>query len=162
MPLSCWEGAAIDFSQIVAYVLAQAQWVGPSLLGAGLVVRLLGRALSRALFAAGILATAGIAFQEWQVLHSTVVAGGILLVGLVIFGLLAWTVRGLSFVFALVLIAAAFYLILYGWMGPTYVATANGSLIWAGSTILTMILSGLRGHWARVAAIPAMAAGVVH
>lgn len=159
-------GAETDLTQIVPqivpYVLAHAQWVGPVLLGAGLLVRLLGRAIARFLFVAGVLATAAVAYQEYQLLHSTVVAGGILLVGLVIFALLAWTVRGLSFLFALALIAAAFYLILYGWAGPAYVATTTGELVWAGATILTMIAGGLRGFFARRMPVAGLAAGVAH
>ena len=159
-------GAETDLAQIVPqivpYVLAHARWVGPGLLGAGLLVRFLGRALSRALFVAGLLATAAVAYQEYQLLHSPVVAGGILLVGLVIFGLLAWTVRGLSFLFALALIAAAFYLILFGWVGPAYVATTTGELVWAGATIFTMTASGLRGFLARRAPIAGLAVGVPH
>ena len=155
-------GAETDLSQIVPYILAHAQWVGPALLGTGLLVRLLGRALARSLFVAGLLATAAGAYQEYQALHSIVVVGGILLVGLVIFGLLAWTVRGLSFVFALALVAAAFYLILYGWAGPAYVATTTGALEWAGATILTMIAGGLRGVFARRVPIAGLATGVAH
>lgn len=124
-------------------------------------MRLLGRTLARSLFVAGLLSTAAVAYQEWQVLHSAIVAGGILVVGLVVFGLLAWTVRGLSFFFAFALIAAAFYLTLYGWMGPDFVATTNGALAWAGATILTMIVTGLRG-WAHRLPLPVAAAGVVH
>ncbi|HYM39119.1 MAG TPA: hypothetical protein VEY12_03090 [Thermoplasmata archaeon] len=133
-----------------------------ALLGVGLLVRLLGRALARSLFVAGLLATAAVAYQEYQLLHSTVVAGGILLVGLVIFGLLAWTVRGLSFFFAFALIAAAFYLILYGWAGPSYVATTTGELTWAGATIFTMIVSGVRGFLTRRVPVAAVATGIIH
>lgn len=152
----------MDLSQVVPYVLAHAQWLGPALLAAGVVVRLLGRWLARSLFAAGLLATLAIAYQEYQVLHSSAVATGILLVGLVVFGLLSWTVRGLSFFFAFVLIAAAFYLILYGWEGPSYVATTSGELVWAGATILTMIVSGVRGFLLRRVPVAAVAASAIH
>lgn len=142
----------MDLSQIVPYVLAHAQWIGPALLGVGIVVRVLGRGLSRILFAAGVLAAAAFAYQEWQAVHNPLLAGGILLAGLIIFGLLAWTIRGISFLFAFVLLAAAFYLIVYAWMGPAFVGTTIGSLTWAGATILTMIVTGIRGRWLRPAA----------
>ena len=135
----------MDLSQIVPYVLAHAQWIGPALLGAGIAVRLFGRALSRVLLVAGLLATAAVAYQEWQVAHSLLWAGGILVAGLVIFGLLAWTVRGISFLFAFARLAGAFYLILYAWMGPAFAGSILGSLTWAGATIATMIVTGVRG-----------------
>ncbi len=147
----------MDLSQIVPYVLAHAQWIGPALLGVGVLIRVFGRVLSRILFVAGFLATAGLAYQEWQVLHSTVVAGAILLVGLVVFGLLAWTIRGISILFAFVLLAAGFYLALYGWMGASYASSTLGSLSWAAATILTMIGTGFRARVARGVAGAALA-----
>ena len=108
-------------------------------------MRLGGRAISRALFAVGFLATATFAYQEWQTLHSLLVAGGILVAGLIVFGLLAWTVRGISFLFAFALLAGAFYLILYGWMGPAFTGSTLGSLTWAGAAIVTMTITGFRG-----------------
>ncbi len=152
----------IDVTQVLPYVLAHAQWVGPALLGAGVIVRVLGRAIARMLLMAGILATAAFAFQEWQAVHSLVVAGGILLVGLAIFGLLAWTVRGVSFLVGFALLAAAWYLVLYGWIGPSYVGTNTGLLTWAGATIITMILTGLRGGWARRMPVPSVGVGALH
>ena len=150
----------MDLSQIVPYLLVHAQWVGPALLGAGILVRVLGRALSRVLLVAGVLAVAAFAYQEWQAAHSVLLAGGILLAGLVIFGLLAWTIRGISFLFAFVLLAAAFYLIVYGWMGPSFVATTIGSLTWAGATILTMIGTGVLNGLRR-ASVPVAATGAI-
>ena len=135
----------MDLSQIVPYILTHAQWIGLALLGAGILVRIFGRALSRVLFVSGVLAVAAFAYQEWQAVHNLLLAGGILLAGVVVFGLLAWTIRGISFVFAFVLLAAAFYLIVYGWMGPSFAGTAIGSLTWAGATILTMVVTGIRG-----------------
>lgn len=150
----------MDLTQIVPYVLAHAQWLGPALLGVGILVRVFGRALSRLLFGAGLLATSAFAYQEWLVLHSVYVAAGIFLLGLVVFGLLAWTIRGISFLFAFVLIAAAFYLSVYGWMGPTFAGSTVGSLTWAGATILAMITTGLHGRLARGAAGAAIGAGI--
>lgn len=136
----------MDLSQVVPYVLAHAQWIGPGLLTVGLIVRILGRTISRALLAAGVLATLAVAYGQWQIAHSLLWAGGILVAGLVVFGLLAWTIRGLSFLFAFGLFAAAWYLILYGWAGPSFVATTTGSLAWAGAAILSMVVSGLGGR----------------
>ena len=150
----------MDLSQVAPYILAHAQWIGPALLAAGLAVRLAGRVLGRFLLAVGVLATAILAYQEWQSLHSLPVAGGILLVGLVLFGLLAWTVRGISFLFAFVLLAAAFYLILYGWMGSGFAGSTMGSLTWAGATVLTMIVTGLHGLVVRHAAGAALGTGL--
>lgn len=135
----------MDLSAIVPYVLAQAQWIGPALLAAGIAIRLVGRAVSRALLVVGLLATAALAYQEWQTMHSVLIAGGILVAGIVLFGLLAWTVRGTSFLFAFVLFAAAWYLILYGWVGASFVGTTAGSLTWAGAAILSMVVSGIGG-----------------
>ncbi len=104
------------------------------------------------LLLAGLLGTAAFAYQEWQAMHSLLVAGGILLAGVVLFGLLAWTVRGIAFLFALVLFAGAWYLILYGWVGPSFVATSLGSLSWVGATILSMVGSGLGGRLHRATA----------
>jgi hypothetical protein len=145
--LTLEEGVEMDLSQILPYVLAHAQWIGPALLVVGLLVRLVGKFISRVLFVAGFLATAAIAYQEWQVAHSLLWAGGILIVGLVVFGLLAWTIRGISFLFAFGLLAAAFYLILHGWVGPAFAASTLGSLTWAGATIATMIITGFHGMW---------------
>ncbi len=61
------------------------------------------------------------------------------------FGLLAWTIRGISFLFAFVLLAAGFFLILHGWVGPTFATSTLGSLTWAGATVGAMALTGLRG-----------------
>ncbi len=97
------------------------------------------------MFVAGFLATAAIAYNQWQAAQSLLWAGGILLLGLIVFGLLAWTVRGVSFLVAFALIAGAFYLILYGWMGPGLANSTVGALTWAGATIGTMIATGLRG-----------------
>lgn len=130
-----------------SYVLAHAQWIGPALLAAGVAIRLVGRALGRLLLLAGLLGTAAFAYQEWQAVHSLLLAGGILLAGVILFGLLAWTVRGIAFLFALVLFAGAWYLILYGWAGPGFLATSLGSLSWAGAVILSMAGSGRRGGW---------------
>lgn len=156
------EGAETDLSQIVAFVLAQAKWLGPALLAVGVAIRVLGKLLGHILLAAGLLATAAIAYQEWQALHSLPIAGGIFLVGAVVFGLLAWTVRGLSFLFAFVLIAAAFYLLVYGWMGPAFAGTTTASVAWAGATIVTMIVTGFRGGWLHRVPVAAAAAGVLH
>ncbi len=140
-------------------MLAQAKWLGGALLALGVAIRLLGRALARILLASGLLASAGLAYHEWQALHSLPVAGGILVVGLILFGLLAWTVRGLSFLFAFVTIAAAFYLLVYGWVGPSFAGSTTGALTWAGGAILTMIVTGLSGALRRA---PLAAVGVVH
>ncbi len=152
----------MDLTQVVSFGLAQAKWLGGALLGAGVAIRLVGRAISRTLLFAGLLATAALAYQEWQSLHSLWVAGGILLTGGVVVGLLAWTIRGLTFVFAFVLIAAAFYLLVYGWMGPSFAATTKGALSWAGATIVTMILTGLHGSLARKAPVAAAGLGLAH
>lgn len=151
------EERGVDLSQIVALGLAEAKWLGLLLLGAGIAVRVGGRALGRVLLAAGILVAAALAYQAWQAMHSLLIAGGILLAGVVVFGLLAWTVRGLSFLFALALMAAAFYLLAYGWAGPSFPNTTAGSLTWAGATILTMIVTGLKGGWTH--RMPAVAVG---
>lgn len=150
----------MDLSQVVPYVLAHARWIGPALLTAGLLVRFVGKLMSRTLFAAGFLATAALAYTQWQGGHSLLWAGGILLAGLVVLGLLAWTIRGISFLFAFVLLAASFYLILYGWMGPTFAASTVGSLTWAGATIVTMAISGLRGFALRHAATAVAGTGL--
>lgn len=147
----------MDLTQIVGFALTQAKWFGATLLTAGVLVRLLGRAISRTLLVAGLLASAALAYQEWQSAHSLLIAGGILLGGAIVTGLLAWTVRGLSFLFAFVLIAAAFYLLVYGWMGPAFAATTKGELTWAGAAIATMIVTGLRGGWAH--RVPAAVVG---
>ncbi len=139
--------------------MAQAKWLGAGLLALGVAIRLLGRAIARILLASGLLASAGLAYHEWQVLHSLPIAGGILVIGLILFGLLAWTVRGLSFLFAFVTIAAAFYLLVYGWMGPSFAGSTTGALTWAGGTILTMIVTGFRGALHRV---PLAAVGAIH
>ncbi len=152
----------MDLSQILGFAIAQAKWLGPALLAVGIAIRLLGKFLGHLLLAAGILATTAIAYQEWQALHSLPIAGGILLVGAIIFGLLAWTVRGLSFLFAFVLIAAAFYLLVYGWMGPAFAGTTTASIMWAGATIVTMIVTGFRGGWLHRAPVAVAAAGLIH
>ncbi len=152
----------VDLTQIVAFALAQAKWVGAALLTAGVAVRLIGRALGQTLLVAGLLASAALAYQEWQSLHSLLVAGGILLIGALTVGLLAWTIRGLSFLFAFVLIAASFYLLLYGWVGPSFAGTTKGELAWAGATILTMIVTGLGGGWLHRAPIGPLGAGLPH
>lgn len=152
----------VDLTQIVPFALAQAKWVGAALLSAGIAVRLIGRAIGRTLLFAGLLASAAFAYQEWQSLHSLFVSGGILLLGAVLFGLLAWTIRGLSFLFAFVLIAAAFYLLVYGWLGPSFAATTKGELAWAGSTILTMIVTGFRGGLLRRTPLAVLPAPVPH
>ncbi len=126
------------------YILAQAQWVGPALLALGFLIRLLGRVVGRALLLVGLLGTAALAYQEWQVAHSVLFAGGILVLGLLVFGILAWTVRGLSFLFAFLLMAAGFFLVLYGWAGPAFAGSVTGSLTWAGAAIVTMAVTGIR------------------
>ena len=150
----------MDLSQVVPYVLAHAQWAGPALLGAGVLVRRFGRALSRILLVAGVLVTAVLAYQEWQLAHSLLWSGGILLAGLGVFSLLAWAVRGISFLVAFGLFAAAWYLILYASMGPSFAATTVGSLTWAGAAILSMVVSGLRRRWLG-GLVPAGGAGVL-
>ncbi len=155
-------GDIVDLTQIATFAMAQAKWVGAALLAAGVAVRLIGRALGRTLLVAGLLATAALAYHEWQSLHNLLVAGGILLLGATTVGLLAWTIRGLSFVFAFVLIAASFYLLLYGWVDPTFTGTTRGELTWVGATILTMIVTGLRGGGLHRTAIVAVGAGLPH
>lgn len=153
---------SVDVSQIVALALAQAQWLGGALLVAGLAVRWIGKAFGRTLLVAGLLAAAALAYQEWQSLHNLLDAGGVLLLAAVLLGVLAWTVRGLSFVFAFVLIAAGFYLLLYGWTGPAFAGSTKGELAWAGATILTMIGTGLRGGALRQLPVAALGAGLQH
>lgn len=152
----------MDLTQIVSFGLAQAKWLGGALLAAGVAVRLVGRAISRTLLFAGLLATAALAYQEWQSLHSLWVAGGILITGAALVGLLAWTIRGLSLLFAFVLIAAAFYLLVYGWMGPSFAATTKGALTWAGATIITMLLTGVHSGLARKLPVAAVGVGLAH
>ncbi len=149
----------MDLAQAVAFALAQAKWLGPALLVTGVAVRLIGRAIGRALLVAGILAAAGLAYMEWQALHSLLVSGGILLLGIAVFGLLAWTIRGLSFLFAFVLIAAAFYLLVYGWAGPSFADSTLGSLTWAGAAIGTMAVTGLGAGWLHRAPTAAIGVG---
>lgn len=151
----------MDLSQIVDFGLSQAKWLGLALLGAGVLIRLAGRALGRALFVAAVLGAAAFAYQEWQVLHSLLISGGIVLAAVAVFGLLAWVVRGISFLFAFVLIAGAFYLLAYGWMGPSFANTTTGALAWAGATILTMVATGLRGSLLHHAPA-AVGAGLLH
>ncbi len=151
----------MDLSQIVDFSLSYAKWLGLALLAAGIGIRVFGQAIGRALFYGGALAVVALAYREWQALHSLAIAGGILLAGLVVFGLLAWTVRGVSFIIALALVAAAFYLLAYGWLGPSFTSTLTGALGWAGATILTMIVSGLKGRWLRHVPTAVAAAGLV-
>ncbi len=152
----------MDVSQIVAFGLAQAKWLGLALLGAGILIRLAGRALGHVLFFGAVLAAAGLAYHEWQLLHSLLISGGILLAAVVVFGLLAWVIRGISFLFAFALVAAAFYLLAYGWMGPSFANTTTGALAWAGATILTMVATGLKGGLLRHApAAATVATGLV-
>lgn len=134
----------MDLSQIVAYVLANAPWIGPALLALGLLIRLVGRFVGRALLVVGLLGTAAFAYQAWQVAHNMAWAGAILVLGLVVFGLLAWTVRGISFLFAFVILAAGFYLVLYGWAGPAFAGSVSGSMTWAAAAVATMALTGIR------------------
>ena len=152
----------MDLSQIVTFGLAQAKWLGAALLSAGILVRRAGRALGRVLFAGGVLGAGAVAYQEWQVLHSLLISGGIVLAAVVVLGLLAWVVRGISFLFSFALIAAAFYLLAYGWMGPSFANTTTGALAWAGATILTMIATGLKGSLLRHVPAAAAATGLLH
>ena len=142
----------MDLSQIVPYILAHAQWIGPALIAVGLLVRLLGKVIGRILLVAGLLATAAIAYQAWGLAHNLLWSGAILVLGLLVFGLLAWAIRGISFVAAFVLLAAGFYLVLHGYVGPVFAGSVSGSLTWAGATILTMTVTGLRGLLLRGAA----------
>lgn len=87
-------------------------------------------------------------------MHSLPLSGGILLAGVLVFALLAWTVRGISFLFAFVLFAAGWYLSLYGWAGPSFVNSTLGSLAWAGAAILSMVVSGI-GGWLHRSPVPA-------
>ncbi len=151
----------LDLSQIVAIGLSQAKWLGLALLSAGVLVRLAGKALGHMLFFGAVLAAAGLAYHEWQVLHSLLVSGGIVLGAVVVFGLLAWVVRGISFLFGFVLVAAGFYLLAYGWMGPSFANTTTGALVWAGATIATMIATGLKGSLLRHAPAAALGAGLL-
>ncbi len=152
----------MDLSQTVALALSEAKWLGLALLAAGIAIRLAGRALGTALFFGGILAAAALAYQEWQSLHSLLVAGGILLGAAIVFGLLAWIVRGLSFLVAFAALAAGFYLLAYGWIGPSFANTTTGALTWAGATIVTMIATGLRGGLLRHAPVATAGAGLLH
>ena len=149
----------MDLSQIATLALAQAKWLGLALLGTGILIRLAGRALGRALLLVGTLGAAALSYVEWQAMHSLLLSGSILLAGAIVFGLLAWTVRGLSFLFAFGLIAAAFYLLVYGWVGPSFANTTTGSLTWAGATISTMVATGFGGWLHRAAP---SAAGFAH
>ena len=150
----------MDLSQILTYVLAHAQWIGAALLAAGIAVRLAGRAIARGLLVVGLLGTAAFAYQEWQAFHSLPVAGGILLAGVALFGILAWTVRGISFLFAFAMLAGGWYLLLRGWVGPSFADSTTGSLAWAAAAILTMIATGLRGLFHR-GPVPVGGAGAV-
>ena len=151
----------MDLSQVIAFGLSEAKWIGLALLSAGVLIRVAGRAISHALFFGGVLAAAGVAYYEWQALHSLLVSGGLVLGAVVVLGLLAWVIRGLSFVVAFVLIAAAFYLLAYGWMGPSFANTTTGALTWAGATILTMIATGLKGGLPRHASAAAVGVGLL-
>ncbi len=150
----------MDLSQVVPYILVHARWIGPALLGAGLLVRFLGKFISRALFVAGLVAVAAIAYGQWQAGHGLLWSGGILVAGLIVFGLLAWTIRGVSFVFAFALLAGAFYLIMYGWVGASFANSTVGAMTWAGSTIVTMTATGLRSLLLRHAATAATGVGL--
>ena len=134
----------MDLSQFVPYVEAHALWIGSALVAAGVAVRLVGHAIGRALLVTGLLGTAVFAYQEYLAAHNLLLSSAIALGGLLLFGLLAWTVRGLSFLFAFVLLAAGFYLAVYGWAGAAFVSSTVGSFIWATATIVTMVLSGVR------------------
>ncbi len=151
----------MDLSQIVPFVLAHAQWIGPALLGAGILVRVLGRALARLVLAVGLLAATGIAYDQYLITHSLVIAGAIVLGAVVVFGILSWAIRGVTLLIAFGLLAGAFYLILYGWVGPAFTSSTMGSLTWAGAAILTEALAGLKTGWLRGIPAAAVAASAV-
>lgn len=153
-----WGSATLDLSQIVPYLLAHALTIGPALLGAGILVRAFGKTLARLVFSGGVLAAGALAYGQWQITHSPVISGAILLGAVLLFGALAWAIRGVSTIIAFGLLAGAFYLILYGWMGPSFANSSIGSLTWVGAAIVTEIAAGFRTGWLRHA--PLAAAGL--
>ena len=152
----------MDLSLIVPYILTHARWIGPALLGAGILVRVFGRAVARLVLAVGLLAAAGIAYQEYLTTHSLAIAAAIVLGAVVLFGILSWAIRGVTLLLAFALLAGAFYLMLYGWLGPWYASSTIGSLTWAGAAILTELVAGLKTGWLRAVPTVAMAAGAAH
>ena len=108
------------------------------------VVESLGGIRIYAWVGAGFLLTSTMTMPLWGRLSDLFGRRIIYLVGLVVFALLAGTTRGISFLFAFVLLAGGFYLALYAWMGPAFAGSTLGSLTWAGATVATMAVTGLR------------------
>lgn len=131
----------MELSQVVSFALAHALLAGVGLLVAGLVMRFLGRAAVRAVLAVGLLVTVFLAWKEWQVGNGLLPVETILVVGLLATGLVALVVRALSLVVALALFTAGWYLLVYAWMGSSFVSTNQGSAVWGISAILSMLVT---------------------
>lgn len=150
----------IDLASILAWMYAHALLVGVGLIVAGGLVRLLGRAFSYGVLAAGLLVTASVAWGQWQSAHSLLATGTVLLIGLAIAGLVAWVIRAVSFFAALALFGGGWYLLLFSQMGAAFLTTSVGLGTWVALVILGMVITehvGRRIHHAAV--VPTLAAG---
>lgn len=130
-----------DVSTILPWILAHALLVGLGLVVLGGLARLLGRALSFGILAAGLVVTASVAWGQWQAAHNLLAAGTLFLIGLAIAGLLAWLIRAVSFILALALFGGGWYLLLYSQMGAPFLTTSVGLGTWAALVILGMVLT---------------------
>lgn len=142
---------------LVPLVLAYAIPVGVGLLIAAVLVRLVGRALGFALFAAGALVAAYVGFQQWQATGDLLLVVTVLAAGIAASGFLAWVVRAVSFVVAIGLVAVAWYLLLYGSMGEAFLTTTTGYVTWGVAALLSAIAVLRLGGRPRLRPAPGLA-----
>ncbi len=146
----------------VPLILAHALPIGAALLAAGVAIAFVGRAVGRFVLAVGVVVTAALAYREWLPSHDLLLAGGIVLAGLIISGLVAALVRWVAVLLEIGLFAGGWYLVVYATMGPTFLGTNVGLATWGIAAVIMAVLVDrtVRGRrLLRVAALPVVAAG---
>lgn len=132
--------AASLLSQIVAWALAHALLVGVAAVAAAVIARALGRAWGYMILAFGTFFASILAIWDYQatgdwVLPAAIVAGGILVSGIV-----GWVVKEIALVGAIGLFIGGWYLILYAALGSFVTTSVMDDLALGGLVAISAVL----------------------
>ncbi len=136
----------VDISQISQLVAGNAAFFGVVFLAAGFFLSLAGRAVAAIVLAAGILITVLAAAAQWEKGPDLILEGLILGGGLGVSGLLALATRWAAVAAQFALFLGAWFLLLRGWMGPSFVSEGVGSILWIVATCVTTSISARVGR----------------
>lgn len=136
----------VDISQLSQLFVNNAAFFGVVFLAAGFLLGLARRAVTVLVLAAGVIITILVAVARWETRQDLILEVLILGGGLGISGLLALATRRAAIAAQFAVFLAAWFLLLRGWMGVSFVSSTSGSLVWIVGVSVTTWLSARVGR----------------